>query len=173
MGLGERPWRGMCAHRSHNSGTYWHFPGHMRASRSGITNMDMCSGLYSSTAWEKRHEKHRVQWRCSCLGNQAWQRDPSWLNTKSYHFPTNMPWVSHLTIFWIDLHEDRVINEPAPLDWASNELPHACFVTAGAKSASAICITLKETPLPNLRALASGVIKCSPNYSKQLEHHIP
>lgn len=26
MGLGERPWRGMCAHRSHNSGTSGTFP---------------------------------------------------------------------------------------------------------------------------------------------------
>lgn len=57
------------------------------------------------------------------------------------------------------------------------ERPMSChklaLCIAGAKSAFAICITLKETPLPNLRALPPSVIKCSPNYSKQLEHHIP
>lgn len=47
--------------------------------------------------------------------------------------------------------------------------------TVGAKSAINYywCLTLKETPLPNLRAITSAVIKCSSNYSKQLEHHIP
>lgn len=35
----------MCSQES-QCGTYWDFPSHTRASRSGITNMDMCSSMH-------------------------------------------------------------------------------------------------------------------------------
>lgn len=98
------------------------------------------SGLYSSIAWEKKAWKTQSiwQWRCSCLGNQAWQRDPSWLKTKSYHFPTNMTLGESFNFFWTRC-------------WAENAMScHSAQCTESAKSACAISASHERKLFPNL-----------------------
>lgn len=98
------------------------------------------SVLYSSIAWEKKAWKTQSiwQWRCSCLGNQAWQRDPSWLKTKSYHFPTNMTLCESFNFFWTCC-------------WAENAMScHSAQCTESAKSACAISASHERKLFPNL-----------------------
>lgn len=133
-------WEGMERHvcSSHN-GIYWHLPSHTRASLSCITNMDMAQACILALHEKKRHEKQSIwQWRCSCLGNQAWQRDPSWLKTKSYHFPTNMTLGESFNFFWTRC-------------WAENAMScHSAQCTESAKSACAISASHERKLFPNL-----------------------
>lgn len=151
MGWGERGWRHVCSQSQR-----WDILA-LAQPHEGLSLLYYKHGHGSHCiAWEKKawETQSTWQWRCSCLGNQAWQRDPSWLKTKSYHFPTNMTLGESFNFFWTCFVGLR-------MQWVAT--CHSAQCTVNAKSAFAISASHERKLRLLTSAMASGVSKRSPN----------